>query len=313
MYLKHFRSACYLWCCKHAEKQENHIFHCIQGEKFKITAIGNLVYKLCENVVKCSVINFALQYPICSNSKTVLKKRKIKLDGDFWLHSDFSTFFWKECESTCESSPHLIDSCMSKTQTQKTAIYKLMQYLWSKVSREDSSAQQGGVSRDFVKLCESGIRSGTQNFAEGLFLWAPAASAHGLFFPSVLLPLLSGARSKCELSVSRAQHGTPRVLPCLSPAQDSPYTNTPCKNKAPATAESWGNSPLLLASFGHPICAQHQYMSDTVFTAHRIYPVTLNWTYLNESLVFLLSALMKRLVPVKKFRYWFMRYSSAEM
>lgn len=153
----------------------------------------------------------------------------------------FSTFFWKECDSTCESSPHLIDSCMSKTQTQKTEICKLMHYLWSKVSREDSSAQQGGVSRGFVKLCESGIRSGTQNFAEGLFLWAPAASAHGLFFLSLLLLLLSGAHSKCELSVSRAQRGTPTVLPCLCPVQGVPFTTTNMhqKNEALAIAENW--------------------------------------------------------------------------
>lgn len=172
-----------------------------------------------KSAVKCSVINFGLQYPTCSSSEIVLKKRKIKLNGDFWLHSDFSTFFWKECESTCESSPHLIDSCMSKTQTQKPAIYKLTRYLWSKVSKEDSSTQQGGVSRGFVKLCESGIRSGTQNFAEGLFLWAPAASAHGLFYqffpppPSLRSPQQTWA--ECQQSIMWHTYST--ALPVPSP------------------------------------------------------------------------------------------------
>lgn len=147
----------------------------------------------------------------------MLKRRKIKLDGDFWLHSDFSTFFWKECESISESSPYLIDSCMGKTQTQKTAIYKLMHYLWSKVNREDSSAQQGGVSRGFVKLCESGMRSGTQNLVEGLFLWAPAASAHGLF------PLLSSPPFSQEptanVSWVSAEHNMAHLQYCHGCAQ----------------------------------------------------------------------------------------------
>lgn len=129
----------------------------------------------------------------------------------------FSTFFWKECDSTCESSPHLIDSCMSKTQTQKTEICKLMHYLWSKVSREDSSAQQGGVSRGFVKLCESGIRSGTQNFAEGLFLWAPAASAHGLF--SFLSSSSFSQEPTANVSWVSAEHNVAHLQYCHACAQ----------------------------------------------------------------------------------------------
>lgn len=108
---------------------------------------------------------------------------------------------------------------MSNTQTQKPAIYKLTQYLWSKISREDSSAQQGGVSRDFMKLCESGIRSGTQNFAEGLFLWAPAASAHGLFPPFFPPPpsLKSPQQMWAECQQSITWHTYSTAMPVPSP------------------------------------------------------------------------------------------------
>lgn len=129
-------------------------------------------------------------------------KRKIKLDWDFWLHSDFSTSFWKECESTRESSPHLICPCISKTQNKNTAIYKLMHYLWPKVSRGDSSAQQGRPSMHEALWVRQQIWD--TELGGGSFLVSSCSFCSWAFFPSLLLPLLSLAHSKCQLSASGA-------------------------------------------------------------------------------------------------------------
>lgn len=118
-----------------------------------------------------------------------------------------------------ESSPRLIHPRISMTQSKNTAIYKLMHYLWSKVSREDSSAQQGRISRGCVKFCEWGSRSGTQNLVEGLFLWAPAAFAQGLFSQSLLLPpsLPSPQRMSAESKQSLMWHTYSTAMPVPSP------------------------------------------------------------------------------------------------
>lgn len=145
----------------------------------------------------------------------------------------------------CQSSPHLIHPCISKTQKKNTAIYKLMHYLWSKVSREDSSAQRGRPSGGCVKLCESGSRSGTQNLVEGLFLWAPTASAHGLFSFLCSSPFshpLTANISWAERNVTHLKY----CHACAQPRVSSLPDTHGKEDEAPAIAENcacMGNSP----------------------------------------------------------------------
>lgn len=157
-------------------------------------------------------------------------------------------------------------------QNKNTMAYKLKHYLWSKVRREDSSALQGRLSRACVKLCESGSRSGTQNLVEGLFRWAPAASARGLF------PLSHPPPSPASQEQMSPEHSWSTMwlvmpaVPCLCPPQGISYTKAKTRGRGdetPPTAEScvwmgihhWAN----LIAFCY-FQATHQYKVASLHT-----------------------------------------------
>lgn len=195
-------------------------------------------------------------------------------------------------------------------ENKNTMAYKLKHYLWSKVRREDSSAQQGRLSRVCVKLCESGSRSGTQNLVEGLFRWAPAASARGLF------PLSHPPSSPASQEQMSPEHCWSTMwlvmpaVPCPCLPKGISYTRAKTHGRGdetPPTAEScvWMgiHREANLIAFCY-FWATHQYKVASVHTRCGLHCPQYLFGKSELDLIkqthFFFTAFIKRPVPVKK-------------